>query len=221
MALAEAMHDVVEHTEHRLWSKCLLGFASGNPAFLKSLRAIHVWKFPVKLPSESGISLLLQHNYDCMYEYKYVLDFDLPRDLQNWEFLGFPIGAVISIILGCVVSSVADDVQLFMNLSILTNTTTMWYRNIEHKWPSDAAPHPRRKEASIWRCIWDSSHSCWFTCENVLFFKWWGCSALCFLFWFSSPDMSCILIRRTAALKIQVCITGSSQGRFFVIFQTI
>ena len=72
-------------------------------------------------------------------------DFDIPRNLENWEFLGFLIGAVISVILGCGNSSVADDAQLFRNLSILENTTAMWYRNIEHKWPSDAAPHSRRK----------------------------------------------------------------------------
>ena len=73
-------------------------------------------------------------------------DFDLPR---NWEILGFRIGAVISVILGCGASSVADDAHLFMNLSILANMTTVWYRNIEHKWPTDAAPLPGRKRSKF------------------------------------------------------------------------
>ena len=76
-------------------------------------------------------------------------DFDLPRNLENWEFLVFRIDAIISIVLGRGASSVADDATLFMNLSILANTTTKWYRNIEHKGPSDVAPHTRRKRSQF------------------------------------------------------------------------
>jgi hypothetical protein len=68
-------------------------------------------------------------------------DVDLPRKLENWEFLGFRIGAVISVVLGCGAYSVADDAHLLMNLSILANTASMWYQNVEHKWPSDATRH--------------------------------------------------------------------------------